>query len=121
MARTVLGEPPVPVVPQQTKDNGQERSDAKSKESRQTNNPWASGSFYLVAFIVILILFVIIAQLFGIAAAFVALPFWVIGLAAIGALQLRNDDRLKDESFLKLMLRALAGSAEFSKWNKDRR
>ena len=36
--------------------------------------------------------------------AFVVIPLVAFLLIVIGALQLRNDDRLKDESFLKLML-----------------
>lgn len=72
-------------------------------QPRKPNNPWVSGSFYL---------FVIVVAGSGLLAAakilpLVALPIIVVGavlaLAIVGALQLRNDDRLKEESFLKLM------------------
>jgi len=67
------------------------------------NNPWVSGSFYL---------FVVLVAGSGLLASakilpLVALPIIVVGavvaLAIVGAFQLRNDDRLKEESFLKLM------------------
>lgn len=75
----------------------------KQMQPPKPNNPWVSGSFYL---------FVIVVAGSGLLAAakilpLVALPIIVVGaavaLAIVGALQLRNDDRLKEESFLKLM------------------
>jgi hypothetical protein len=75
----------------------------KQMPPQKPNNPWVSGSFYL---------FVIVVVGSGLLAAakiltLVALPIIVVGavvaLAIVGALQLRNDDRLKEESFLRLM------------------
>jgi len=72
-------------------------------QPRKPNNPWVSGSFYL---------FVVVVTGSGLLAAakilpLIALPIIVVGavvaLAIVGALQLRNDDRLKEEPFLKLM------------------
>jgi hypothetical protein len=82
--------------------------DVTGKEPpRPIRSPWASGSFYLVAVVVMFALLGVIGSL---------LPIWVLpliivgGLLAvsiIGALQLRQDERLSDESFLKLMALAL--------------
>ncbi|OQP64994.1 hypothetical protein [Niastella populi] len=67
------------------------------------NNPWVSGTFYL---------FVAIFIFGGLAccANFVSwavMPIVIIGgiliIGVIGGLQLRNDDKLKEEGFLKLM------------------
>lgn len=66
-------------------------------------SPWSSGSFYLLALVVVFASLGVIASL---------LPLWILpaiivgGLLAvsiIGALQLKQDERLPDESFLKLM------------------
>lgn len=72
-------------------------------QPRKPNNPWVSGSFYL---------FVVVVTGSGLLAAakilpLVALPIIVAGavlaLSVVGAHQLRNDGRLREESFLKLM------------------
>lgn len=69
------------------------------------NNPWVSGSFYLLVVVVVGAGLLAAANLLPMP--LVTLPVVVIGavvaLAVVGALQLKNDDRLKDESFLKLM------------------
>ncbi len=107
--------------PQQTKGNTQECAVAKSSTSRPTNSPWESGGFYLVVIIVIAVLFAIIAYTTSFFVASGAVFIAIIGLSAIGAFQLRNDDRLKEESFLKLMFRTLISPAEFFNRNKNRR
>jgi internalin A len=67
------------------------------------NNPWISGSFFLVTFIVM----IIASALVGIYVSWLALPVVLIagllGIAIIGGLQLKNDQRLSDESFITLM------------------
>jgi hypothetical protein len=71
------------------------------------NNPWISGSFYLF---VILCIVVIVRVAFG-----PLQPMWIpvvfvggiLCTAVIGALQLRNDDRLKEKGFLELMFKTL--------------
>lgn len=67
------------------------------------NNPWISGSFYLfVAAVAITGLAVISKNVH-----WTLLPIIIIGgillVGIIGAFQLRNDDKLKEESFLKLI------------------
>ena len=69
----------------------------------QKNNPWISGSFYL---------FVAAVAITGLAVVsntvhWTLLPIIIIGgillVGIIGAFQLRNDDKLKEEGFLKLI------------------
>lgn len=68
------------------------------------NSAWISGSFYLLALVILLIIFLVIGHELSIW----FLPVIIIGaallLCLIGALQLRNDDKLSEENFLKLML-----------------
>lgn len=70
---------------------------------REANNPWLSGSFYLFVVVVVGAGLLAAAKILPL----IALPIIVIGsivaLSIIGALQLRNDGRLRDEPFLKLM------------------
>ena len=79
-----------------------DEQEARSAATRG-NNPWGSGSFYLVAAVVVIVVLLVVAKLLSIW----ALPLVIIGailvISIVGALQLRNDDRLKDESFVKLM------------------
>jgi hypothetical protein len=67
-------------------------------------NPWKSGSFYLVGFVLILCVVGFIA---------IKLPWYLVGMVIIGsvlaisivgALQLRHDDLLSEENFLQLMI-----------------
>lgn len=66
-------------------------------------NPWMSGSFYLIGFIVVIAALSVAGKLLPIP----VLPIIVIGgliaLAVIGAFQLRQDNRLSEKSFLELM------------------
>ena len=67
------------------------------------NNPWISGSFYLFTAVVVFALLM--------AAGKVLSPWWlpvlILGglllITVIGALQLKNDERIEEQSFLKLM------------------
>jgi len=72
------------------------------KNKIMKNNPWISGSFYLF-------LAVVAFTLLGVLVNFVhwsLIPFIIIGglliVGLVGILQLRNDDKLKDESFGRL-------------------
>jgi hypothetical protein len=72
---------------------------------RPRNNPWIAGSFYLVAFLSVLVaLRVVFGELNPL---FIPGVFGggILAVAIIGALQLRNDDRLKEKSFIQLMLK----------------
>ena len=85
-------------------DNIANRLDQFVGRKTMVNNPWMSGSFYLLATVIFLMILTVIS----IWVSWYTLPIVVIGgvllVGAIGALQLRNDDRLKEENFIKLML-----------------
>ncbi|MFQ6029094.1 MAG: COR domain-containing protein, partial [Dehalococcoidia bacterium] len=69
----------------------------------QARNPWVSGSFYLFAVVILTGLVVGVSLLFSpyfLAAIIVPV---VLLLMIVGAFQLRQDERLSDQSFLKLM------------------
>src|SRR5262249_33645945 len=66
-------------------------------------SPWVSGTFYLVALSVAILLLLVVGEV---------TPLWVLPLivvgtillmATIGVLQLRQDDRLSERGFLRLM------------------
>ncbi|MCV2487624.1 hypothetical protein OD917_22000 [Flavobacterium sp. SH_e] len=67
------------------------------------NNPWISGSFYLFLALMILITIATISNFVP----WVILPIVLIGgvliIGIIGAMQLRNDSKLKEENFMSLM------------------
>lgn len=73
------------------------------KDMTHKNNPWVSGSFYLVAIAVVLTGLAVISNTVH----WSFLPIIIIGgiflIGVLGAMQLRNDDKLKDSSFIKLM------------------
>ncbi len=78
----------------------------------QRNNPWLSGSFYLVSYLVAvatILVAIIVLNTYGISWTTAAvIPLIVIGallsIGIIGATQLKNDERLSDESYVKLMI-----------------
>jgi internalin A len=78
----------------------------------QANNPWMSGSFYVMAFVVVVAALigcvVVLSRENVSAAAMTLVPVIVIAallaVGVIGAVQLRNDDRLSEKSFLQLIV-----------------
>src|SRR5262249_8492733 len=76
------------------------------------NNPWLSGSFYLFSYVIVIatiVTAIIMLSKYGVSRTTVAvLPVVLIGgllgIGLIGANQLKNDERLKDESYVKLMI-----------------
>lgn len=68
------------------------------------NNPWISGLFYLFAATILIAGLSIISNLIN----WKVLPVIIVGgillIGIIGALQLKNDDKLTDSSFLKLII-----------------
>ena len=69
--------------------------------SRQS--PWSTGSFYLVALVVVATLLLIMGRTVNLIALPIVLIGALLGLSIIGALQLRHDEKLSDKSFLELM------------------
>lgn len=80
-------------------------SDAKLKiaVAKELKSPWASGLFYLVVGTVVLATLSVVANVIS---AWL-LPLIIIGgvvfVSIIGALQLRQDDRMTEKGFLELM------------------
>lgn len=72
-------------------------------QPKKPNNPWVSGSFYLSVVVVVGSGLLAAAKILPLVALPIILVGTLLALAIIGALQLRNDDQLKEESFLKLM------------------
>lgn len=72
-------------------------------QNMEKNNPWISGSFYLFVAIIIIVLIAILSQNIS----WYILPIIIIGgiliIGIVGALQLKNDDKLSDKSFVELM------------------
>jgi len=72
-------------------------------QNMKKNNPWIAGTFYLFVAIIILVLIAILSQNIQ----WYLLPIVIIGglliIGTIGALQLKNDDKLTDKSFIQLM------------------
>jgi hypothetical protein len=76
-------------------------------ESVKLRSPWVSGTFYLMALAIVVALLLAAGNILPIW----TLPLVIIGgvllLAVVGALQLRQDDRLSDQGFVKLMSETL--------------
>jgi small GTP-binding protein len=78
----------------------------------QKNNPWLSGSFFLVSFVVVIatiVIAIVVLNQYGISwTTGAVIPIVLIGglltIGIVGANQLKNDERLSDESYVKLMI-----------------
>lgn len=70
-------------------------------------SPWVAGSFYLVVAVVVLCVLMVLARVTPVWSIPVVVVGGVLLLTVIGAFQLRQDDRLSERGFLKLMAIAL--------------
>jgi predicted RNA-binding protein YlqC (UPF0109 family) len=72
--------------------------------TRTKNNPWISGSFYLVVAVIAISGLAVISNMVH----WTLFPLIIFGgiiiISLVGILQLRNDNLLKDESFVKLLI-----------------
>lgn len=77
--------------------------DAARRKAARLRSPWFSGLFYLMVVVVIISLLLVVGRL----APWWAFPLVVLGavllVSVVGALQMRQDDRLTELGFLKLM------------------
>jgi hypothetical protein len=71
--------------------------------SHRRRGPWASGSFYLAALVVVALVFLAVSRWASIWLLPIVLVAALLGLVLVGALQLRHDDRLSERSFIALM------------------
>jgi hypothetical protein len=112
-ARLVAPQPLAP--PTVTRSPAPTQSSTPTTPTDRSNNPWLSGSFYLFAFVVIVGLFVWLTKL-GAGGHILALigVVGILGIIIIGTLQLRNDDRISDKSFVNLIREVLKKLPKFS-------
>ena len=84
-------------------NNGGTNQQTINLPAMKRNNPWISGSFYLFVAAVVITGLAVVSNTVH----WTLLPIIIIGgillIGVIGAFQLRNDDKLKEESFLKLI------------------
>ncbi len=78
-----------------------DKTDRKSTHKR--SNPWVSGLFYLIVFIVVIAALSVVAKMLPVIALLVVLLGGILALSTIGAFQLRQDDKLGQKNFLELM------------------
>ena len=72
-----------------------------------SGSPWISGLFYLFAAVIVIILVAVISNNISPYSLPVVIIGGVIILSIIGALQLKQDNRLADKTFLQLMIETL--------------
>lgn len=89
----------------------------KTKPSKISPNPWASGSFYLIVFIVVITAFAVVGKVLPSFVLPIVLIGAILALSVIGALQMRQDEKLSEENFLKLM----ALSFKYLPWLRRRK
>jgi internalin A len=73
------------------------------KANVSVKSPWVSGSFYVFVFAVVICGLGVLANTVPVFVLPILLIAGVIFIPVIGALQLRQDERLSDKSFIKLM------------------
>ncbi|WP_227984980.1 hypothetical protein [Nocardia spumae] len=101
------------VVVTVTGGTSEEVQEAYDRAFRSTMNaarrksPWVSGSFYLAATLILLIVLLAIARLAPVWTVPVVIAGAVLLMSVVGAFQLRQDDALSEYGFLTLMIAAL--------------
>ena len=83
-------------------------------------NPWLSGSFYLVAFLLTITACALVAKFVSGIAVIPVLIASFLAVGVIGALQLKQDDRLSEKGFLSLMAETYKQLPLLSKGNTQR-
>lgn len=75
----------------------------KKKPEMKTNNPWPSGSFYVIAAILIISTLGVLSNTVDWYLLPIILIAGILIIGIVGVLQLRNDDRISDKSFTSLI------------------
>lgn len=76
-------------------------------QSEIKNNPWVSGSFYVFAIVVIMTVLAVISSSLPWYSVAIVFASGLFAVSIIGALQLRNDKKLSETNFIKLMVEAM--------------
>jgi hypothetical protein len=84
----------------------QEVALALMKKTKQPS-PWVSGSFYLIVFLVVIAALSVVGHLIPLIGLPVIIAGGILALSVIGAFQMRQDEKLSQENFLKLMALSL--------------
>ncbi len=93
-----------------------EQMNKPSRDAADSKYPWGSGSFYLFAFVLIVCLGVAAeTMVHHIAILPLILSFGLLSICFIGVLQLKQDKRIGDGNFLKIMLQSLRSLFPFKK------
>ena len=82
-------------------------------------SPWVSGLFYLFAVVVIITALAAVGRVLNPWALPVIIAGAILTLSVVGALQLKQDSRLTDKSFLALMGMALRNFSLLGKLGKS--
>lgn len=77
--------------------------DNKSEQNAKKNNAWSNGLFYLFTFIIVITGLGVLARTIPVYLFSVVVIAGIIVIPIIGALQLRNDDRLSEKTFIELI------------------
>ena len=75
----------------------------KSKPERRIKSAWSNGLFYLLTFTIVITALGIVAGRVPLYTLAVVVIAGMLFILAVGALQLRQDDRLSEKSFLQLV------------------
>lgn len=79
----------------------------KEPNERNRQSPWVSGSFYIVAVIVLMTVIAVISTNVPWYVLVVVIIGGLIAIAIVGALQLRHDEALSEDNFIDLMEKSL--------------
>ncbi len=93
----------------------------KSKDEVVIRSAWANGLFYLFTFLVVMSVFGVLAKTVPFYALPIILVAGILFVPLLGALQLRQDDRLSQKSFvqlIKMVLEQLPLIGKLAKRNK---
>jgi len=75
----------------------------KTNSNMKKNNPWISGSFYLTIVIVAISGLAVLSQMVHWSLLPIIIISGILIVGIVGVLQLKNDDRITDKSFVSLM------------------
>ena len=74
-----------------------------NSSNMKKNNPYLSGSFYLISAIVILAVLAVLSKIVHWTLLPVVIVSGILIIGLVGILQLRNDDRITDKTFIHLI------------------
>jgi len=77
----------------------------ENKNIMKKNSPWNTGLFYIFLLVVVFAILATLANVVPLIALPLILIVAILLIGVIGAFQLKNDDKLSDESFLQLIFK----------------